>query len=126
MKNLISSLKRLVRQALGLLPSPVPTGMGEFDIWATSIVNTYKMPTQDVDSIKYALATMIMHSGPTEAYKSKFHFALALNASAAKQVAGGVFREIKDRHDAAVKAAAQKQNEATQLKAVASLEPVQN
>lgn len=126
MNNLILTLKKLLRKVLGCIPSPVPTGMAEFNTWADSIINTYKMPTQDMDSIKYALATMIMHSGPTDAYKPKLHFALALNASAAKQVAGSVFREIKERHDASVKAAAQKQNEATQLKAVASLEPVQN
>lgn len=129
MKTLIQSLKRLVSKALGVFPTAVPTGTEEFHAWADSIIDTYPLPTADVDSIKYALATMVMHLGPTQAYKSKLYFALALRAGAAKQIAGGVFSEIRERHQkaqaAAAKAAEQKP-EATQLKAVASLEPVQN
>lgn len=125
MKTLLASIKKLGRQFLGLFPTAIPTGTAEFEVWAESIMSTYYMPTQDKDSIKWALATMIMHQGPTTAFKPKVFFALALRAGAAKQIANGVFYEIKTRHDAAAKASETK-NEATQLKAVASLEPVQN
>lgn len=125
MKTLFASLKKLGNQFLGLFPTAIPTGTAEFDAWAQFIMDNYKMPTADVDSIKYALATMVMHLGPTVAYKPRYYFALALRASAAKQVAGGVFMEIKTRHQAAAAKASEPKSEATTLKAVASLEPVQ-
>lgn len=115
-----SSIKRLVNKVMGALPSPIPTGTTEFHAWADSIASTYTLPTADTDSIRYALATMIMHLGPTVAYKPKLYFVFALRAAASKQIAGGVFTEIKQKQIAAAKA---KESEATQPQAVASLEP---
>ncbi len=89
-------LLRLARKVRAMFPSKLPMGTGEFDAWAESFHDTYTMPTEDRPSVKYALATMIMHGGPTTAYKSKFYYYLALSASASKQVAGQVFYNIKE------------------------------
>lgn len=101
MNNAIKKVVKFFNQIRGLFPSPLPVGVKEFDTWAESIASTYKMPTDIMDSIKFTLATLIMHSGPTTAYKSKFYFVLAIRASAAKQIAGNAFREIKERNQPA-------------------------
>lgn len=93
--NIVNSIKLLFARLRGLAPSRLPTGADAFDAWANSIISSYPMPTPNSDSIKFVLATAIMHLGPTAAYKSKFYFVLLLNASAAKQVAGAKFQEIK-------------------------------
>ncbi len=121
MNNYLANVKRLLKQLRGFLPSRLPNGMGAFDTWANDIADTYTLPTQDRDSIRFALATIIMHLGQTAAFRSKWYFVLMLRSSAAKQVAGNVFHEIKLKQQAA-QAAAQ-HAEATALTAVASNEP---
>ncbi len=95
--------------------------MGAFDTWADDIAATYALPTQDRDSIRFALATIIMHLDQATAFRSKWYFVLMLRSSAAKQVAGGVFHEIKTKQQAA-QAAAQ-QAAATAIPVVASDAP---
>lgn len=101
MKQALTKVKRFFRQLRGLFPEPVPTGMAQFNNWADSLVDTYWLPTADQDSIRFALASMIMHLGPSAAYKSKRYFVVTLRAAAAKQVAGAVFYEIKEKQKAA-------------------------
>lgn len=86
-------------------PSRLPVGVTEFHAWVDSFMELYEFPTKDMDSIKFAFATMIMHLGPTDDVKPKEYFYKALMAGAAKQVAGEVFREIKIRQEEARKAA---------------------
>jgi len=106
MNTAFQKLIRVYDQFRGLFPSALPTGLTEFNTWAESIAATYRLPTSNMDSVKFTLATMIMHLGPNAAYRSKYHFVLAIRASAAKQVAGAAFHEIKER-DKAARAAAQ-------------------
>lgn len=107
-----NAAKRLGRQALGLIPSRLPVGVTEFEEWAQSIQDTYTLPTSDRDSIRFTLATIIMHLGQQSAYKPKLYFALTMHAAAAKQVAGSVFYDIKQRQkeeqEKAAKAEAEK------------------
>lgn len=105
MNDLISKLKKLARQVRYALPSRLPQGVSEFDTWADSIINTYDLPTSDRDSILFALSTMIMHLGPSDAYKPKLYFAIAIRAGAAKQVASSHFQAIKVRQREAEQAA---------------------
>ncbi len=99
------NIKRLYDQIRGLFPSRLPTGVAEFNAWADSIASTYQLPTADQDSVRFSLATQIMHLGPQAASKPKYFFVLAIRAGAAKQIAGNAFQEIKSRHQAAQKAA---------------------
>lgn len=87
--------KKLWRQALGLIPTKLPTGMTEFNEWADDILNNYDLPTTDADSVKFTLSTIIMHLGPHVDRKPKLFFVKTLRAAAAKQVAGAVFTDIK-------------------------------
>lgn len=119
--KLISRMKKVGRQIRGLFPSRIPTGMKEFDIWARDIADTYQMPTEVFDSLKFTLATTVMHLGPTDAYKSKYWFALMINASAAKQIAGAKFQEVKQ-EQIRRQEEARKQQEATN-KGLSVVEP---
>lgn len=98
MKNLLNKIKKVVKLVKAFFPSPVPNGMKEFDTWSLDIIDTYNFPNND--SIRSALAVMIMHDGPTAAYRSKFHWSLMIKASMAKQIASGQFQEIKNRQKA--------------------------
>jgi hypothetical protein len=99
--------------------------MTEFETWAASIITTYDFPNND--SVRFALATMIIHSGPQDDAKPKYQFARAVRASMSKQIAGGVFQDIKTRQIEAQKAEAAKLAEATAPSQVAaSAQPIQN
>lgn len=103
-------MRKLWLQFINLFPSKLPVGVTEFHAWAESFLEIYDLPTKDVDSVKYTLATILMHLGPQVAYKPKFYFFITMKAAAAKQIAGAVFREIKERQAEAQKAAQNEQN----------------
>jgi len=109
-----TKLVRLVKQIRGLFPSALPTGVTAFESWAEDIIATYDLPTSDKDSIKFTLATIIMHLGPQAASKPKYYFVLTLRAGAAKQVAGQVFTDIKTKAKEAELAAQKAANESQQ------------
>lgn len=98
MNTSILKVKKLFRLIKALFPSALPNGMSDFDVWANDIIDLYNFPNND--SIRFALASMIMHAGPTDAYKSKFYYNLMIKASMSKQVAGAQFQEIKLRQKA--------------------------
>lgn len=105
-------LINLAKRVRALFPSKLPTGVTAFHEWAESFAEIYDVPTEDKDSIKFTLASIIMHLGPQAAYKSKHYFYLTMTAGAAKQVAGSVFYDIKQKQkEAAEKAALEAQNE---------------
>ena len=100
-------IRKYFRLICNFFPSRVPQGVEEHTAWATSIIEDYGFPEND--SVRFALATMVMHLGPTAAYRSKFYFALLVKAGAAKQVASQVFHDIKARQQDELR----KQQEAT-------------
>lgn len=99
------AFKKVFKKALAWAPTKLPIGVEEFNAWAQDILATYDFP--DNDSTRWALGAMIMHLGQTDACKPKRFFGLALHAAAAKQVAGGVFQDIKNKQLEAQKAAAE-------------------
>ena len=95
MNILFNKLKRIIKQIAGLFPTALPVGVSEFHAWAEDISKTYDLPTSNLETVKFTLATMIMHLGPQAAYKTKIFFVLSLRAGAAKQIAHACFVEIK-------------------------------
>lgn len=91
MKN---TLIRILNLMIGFFPTPVPQGGTEFEKWSDTIIETYK-PAADARSVKFALCALLMRLDPTEAFKSKFYFALCLRKAAAAQVAAFKMEEIK-------------------------------
>jgi hypothetical protein len=110
-----AKLIKILKKMRNFLPSPVPLGIAEFEAWASDIISTYDFPNND--SVRFALATMILHSGPTAAFVSKRYFSLMVKAGAAKQIASQVFQDIKIKQQA----------EATASQVASSVQqPVQN
>lgn len=120
MKSLVKKIVRVFNQIRGLFSSPVPQGMTEFDKWVVSIMDTYDLPTKNKDDVAYTLANMVMHSGPSAHRVSKYTLVKMIRAAGAKQVAAGVFTEIRDRHQAAQKAAQKAAQEAANKPAEAT------
>jgi len=95
MKVLISKLKRLARRLKALFPSLLPQGVSDFDSWANDILDIYQMPNND--STKFALAVMITHLPPTQAYKPKHYFGMTLLKGASTQIAFAVMDTVKNK-----------------------------
>jgi VIT1/CCC1 family predicted Fe2+/Mn2+ transporter len=90
MKKLLLLLKKI----LSLLPTPLPVGITEFNEWSDSIIDL-SGEYADRDSMKYALASMVIHLGPQRSVVSKNYFVRSLRKAAANQVASQVFQDIK-------------------------------
>lgn len=107
MKVTKDTVKRFFKQTLAFVPTLLPIGVEAFDVWAKDVLYIYNFP--DNDSTRWALATMIMHLGPTSAYKTKRFFGLSIHTAAAKQVAHNIFYELKQKQQADQKAEQDKQ-----------------
>lgn len=80
----------------------LPQGVAEFHSWAESIITHYGLPLND--SVKFAIATLILHAKEDAAYLSKEYFGHRAIKSAANQVAAGVMQDLKDAQLARIKA----------------------
>lgn len=107
----MEKLKQTLKQAASLLPTRLPVGVTEFEAWANSIIELVG-PLADDDSIKFTLASMIMHLGPQRSSVPKNYFVRSLRKTAANQIAHSVLTAIKQKHDEAAKAAKQAEDTA--------------
>ena len=98
--------------------------MAEFDNWVSSIISTYDFP--DNLSVRFAIATMIMHQGSSTANLSKHYVSLLVKASMSKQIASAKFQEIKQQADTLATIEKQKTAEATATPQVANVVSIQN
>lgn len=109
-------LSLLIKRLLSFLPTPLPVGLAQFNTWSDSILEL-SGNYADADSMKFALASMVIHAGPPKNSKNqtqpgflpKNHFVQGLRKSAANQVASQIFQDIKAKLEAAQKAATEKQ-----------------
>jgi hypothetical protein len=81
---------------------PLPLGRRDFGEWAHRIITGAMLPVVEgedaiafIESQKFALATMIMHLGPTESHKPDAFFIHQLRKSASNQVAHEILQELK-------------------------------
>jgi hypothetical protein len=77
-----------------LEPMPLPLGITEFELWSERIISGTSLQA-DVDSQKFALATMLMHLPPTTDHECDGYFIKALRKSAINQVADQKMRELR-------------------------------
>lgn len=82
---------------------PLPVGMTEFNEFATRIFEIGGKYA-DEDSMKFALASILIHADAKHGRLPDKYFADRLRKSAANQVASQVFQEIKMRQAAALEA----------------------
>lgn len=76
------------------LASPLPVGMSEFESWSNDIIELVG-PIADKDSLKYAMASQLMHLDHKVSSIPKQYFVRCLRKAAANQVASQVFQNIK-------------------------------
>lgn len=107
---------KLIKQVLSHVPTKLPVGLTEFNEWADSIIEL-SGNYADIDSMKYAIASNLIHLPHTKSKVPKAYFVNTLRKAAANQVASQVFQDIKLRQ---AEEAAKKQAEATALKEVAN------
>lgn len=114
---------KFFKVARSYFPSKLPVGMSEFDAWADSIIELSGQ-FADVDSMKFAIASIVIHLPPTRSSVPKSYFVKSMRKSAANQVASQFFQDIKLKQMEAAKAAQEALNtaEATANEQVASNE----
>lgn len=78
-------------------PRPLPMGQREFVEWSERIISGALIPTDDKESLRAILATMIMALGDTESHKPDAYFIHKLRKAAANEVANANFQAIKKR-----------------------------
>lgn len=87
----------LERQAL-------PIGKTQFKEWSDRIIQAACVEASE-RSLKFSLASMIMHLGSTEAFKEDAYFVLALRKAASNQTAHAMLEDIKQEQEAEKKLA---------------------
>lgn len=97
-------MKRFILRLLALLPTSLPKGVIEFETWANSIIELADMPNND--SMKFTLATMILHLDSTSAYKPKEFFIRSLKKAGSNQIAAQIMHDLKTKQQEEMKAQA--------------------
>ncbi len=108
----MKKLLKLWNQFLGLFPQPLPRGVSEMETFFNKFFNTYDIP--NLDSYKLAISTMVMHLGPTVAFKSPFWFYRSVRAAQAKETAYQLIAEDRESRNLAEREAKQKAYDAKQ------------
>lgn len=92
----------------------LPVGIEDFTKLIEDLKSEYgdELPTKDDDSLKFVVATTIMHMGPLDSFKTLEYFYRTIVAGSSKQIAHYVFREVKERQEASLKAAKEAEQEA--------------
>lgn len=116
-------LNKLLKRLIARIPEKLPTGIAEFNFWSAEIIDIYEFP--DNDSIKFALATMIMHSDSSLGYASKHYFMLRLVKGMANQVAAQIFQDIKTKQQEQLKDAQKLAEAPAKEQAVSLVSPLQ-
>lgn len=76
---------------------PLPTGMQEFEDWSDRIISgTLLQATPEVQ--KFALASMLMHLGPTVDHECDGYFIKSLRKVAVNEIAHAKMNAIKTAH----------------------------
>lgn len=87
-------LRYLLKYVLSYLPTPLPVGTTEFNRFADQIIEL-SGEYADRDSMRFAIASMVIHADHKAAALSKQYFVKRLRKSAANQIASQVFQDIK-------------------------------
>ena len=84
----------VLKKLLSRLPTPLPVGVTEFNVWSDSIIEL-SGEYADRTAMKFALASMVLHADSSRGSLPKHYFVVRLRKSAANQVASQVFQDIK-------------------------------
>lgn len=73
----------------------LPVGMTEYEAFVDDLIASYDLPTKNRTSVSYVVASIIINAPDNVVEMPLKLFADMVSASAAKQIAGQVFRDIK-------------------------------
>lgn len=73
------------------LPKTIP----EFEAWSDKIIELANLPTQNTETQKFALASMLLQIKPDQSYKSNMYFASLLKKAATDQLATQVIDNLR-------------------------------
>ncbi len=92
-------------------PRPLPMGRQDFEEWSDRIISGALIPGSPdespealIEGQKFALASMILHLGPTESHKADAFFIHSLRKVVINQVAHGMAEELKAKSKARMEA----------------------
>ncbi len=94
-------LLKLFKVLSSYFPTPLPVGLPQFETWADDIIEL-SGKFADLNSMKFALASQLIHSKHDKSSIPKVVFVRMLRKAAANQVASAVFQEIKQQQDAKI------------------------
>ena len=89
-------------------PRPLPMGQQEFMEWSNRIISGCLIPTDNPESLRGILCSMIMALPPTESHKPDAYFIHSLRKAAANEVANANWQAIKQKRNEALKAEQEK------------------
>lgn len=92
-KNLHNTPVELISEQMHEM-RPLPLGMTEFDEWSDRIISG-ALISCDVDSQKFACASMLKMMGATEDHKEDIFFIKSLRRSAIQQIADAKLAELQ-------------------------------
>lgn len=108
----LAKFKHILNLILSYLPRRLPVGMSEFEAWSGRII-ALSGQFADSDSMKFALASNVMHLGAQKSSIPDQYFIRSMRKAAANQVAAQVFQDIKIKQQEALKAAQAKPEDTT-------------
>lgn len=101
-------MKKFIKRLLAKRRTKMPQGVTEFNTWCDDIIWTYDLPNND--SIRFALASEVLHSKPEAAYAPKEYYGFRMLKGASNEVAVAMMRDLKAKREEEIK----KQQEAAQ------------
>lgn len=99
-------MRQSLDKMLSYFPRKLPVGIAEFTTWSERIINLAGQ-FADPDSMKFALASQLLHLPPQSSSKPDQYFIRSMRKAAVNQVASQVFQDIKIKQQEAAKAAAE-------------------
>jgi hypothetical protein len=112
LQALLAALKLAIKRVLAYIPSRLPAGKTEMHAFMDDVIEI-SGKFADIDSMKFAMASMVLRLESTTSRVSKQYFAKALRKAAANQVVSVILNDIKDAQAAAIAEANKLQAEAT-------------
>ena len=94
LKSLLQQLKLLPKRLLSRIPTKLPVGLSQFDAWTKEIIELSGQ-FADETSIRFVLASELMHSDAKKGSVPKHYFVSRCRKLAANQTAGYILQEIK-------------------------------
>ena len=77
--------------------NPLPLNMPDFQDWSKRIILKSNLPTSNIESQEFALASMILESNPNEFFRPDEYYVNRLRKAASDQVALQVIEDLREK-----------------------------